>query len=84
MKNGGRILALLLIVAGGYAVWCGAKNKDPVAAMRLLLSGKDPNTAGSISANTSGQLGNVGGAIKNLFPTSNNNPPITPGGQTLV
>lgn len=83
MKNGSRILALLLIVAGGFAVWAGAKNRDPVAAMRLLLSGKDPNGAGTIS-NSGGVAGNVGGAVKNLFPTSTNNPPITPGGQTLV
>lgn len=39
------LLALTMLLIGGWLVYCGAKNISPTEAATLLLQGKDPTTA---------------------------------------
>lgn len=44
------LVAVLAGLAGGVLVWCSIKNKHPIQAVQLALSGGDPNAAGPFTA----------------------------------
>ena len=46
------LTAVLAGIAGGVLVWASLKNKHPLAAIKLALSGGDPNAAPPFTAVT--------------------------------
>jgi len=54
------LVGVLSGIAGGVLIWASLKNKNPLAAIKLALSGGDPNTAPPFTAATDTPTG-VGG-----------------------
>jgi hypothetical protein len=46
------LTAVLSGIVGGVLVWASLKNKNPLAAVKLALSGGNPNDAPPFSSNT--------------------------------
>jgi hypothetical protein len=46
------LTAVLSGIVGGILVWASLKNKNPLAAVKLALSGGNPNDAPPFTSNT--------------------------------
>jgi hypothetical protein len=51
------LTGVLAGIVGGILVWAALKNKNPLAAVKLALSGGDPNSAPPFTSNTEPQAG---------------------------
>lgn len=69
------LVAVLSGISGAVLVWASLKNKNPLEAVKLALSGGDPNSAPPFTAATDAPVG-TGPAIDPNAPPGPMNPAV--------